>query len=160
MEDREIRLPYQIWTLEEMTEPDQTLVKSALQAAQTAYAPYSRFRVGCALRLENGQTVQGSNQENASSPCGTCAERTALNYAEALCPQTPVSVIAIAALTEKGQTPMPVTPCGLCRQALLEAQKRQPDHSIRLLMAGRQEVWVISSVSLLLPMQFAAESME
>ncbi len=160
MENKQIVLPYRTAKPDEMPLSDRTLIQAAANAARTAYAPYSHFRVGCAILLQNGQVIQGSNQENASSPCGTCAERTALFYAEAQYPDVPICCIAISALTETGPTAKPVTPCGLCRQALLEAQKRQCRNAIRLLMAGSEEVWEITDVGLLLPLQFDAQSME
>ncbi len=160
MENKQLVLPYRSAKPDEMPQSDRSLIQAAANAAHTAYAPYSRFRVGCAIRLQNGHVIQGSNQENASSPCGTCAERTALFYAGAQYPDVPIRCMAICAFTETGPTPKPVTPCGLCRQALLETQKRQDGHSIRLLMAGSEEVWEITDIGLLLPLQFDALSME
>ncbi len=160
MENKQVIFTYRIAKPQEMSEADSILIRAAADAANTAYAPYSHFRVGSAILLQNGRIIQGSNQENASTPCGTCAERTALAYTEAACPNTPIRSIAIAAFTETGQTARPVTPCGLCRQALLEAQKRQAPNTIRLLMAGSKEIWEIADVSLLLPLQFDSLSMK
>lgn len=160
MENKQVIFTYRTTKPEELPEADRILIRAATDAAHTAYAPYSRFRVGCAILLQNGRIVQGSNQENASSPCGTCAERTAMAYAEAAFQGTPIKCIAIAAFTETGQTANPITPCGLCRQALLEAQKRQAPNAIRLLMAGSKVVWDIADISLLLPLQFDSQSME
>lgn len=139
---------------EELDESDRKLVELARQATYTAYAPYSHFCVGAALLLDNGCHVCGSNQENAAFGAGTCAERTALFYAHAQHPDAAVKAIAIAARGTDGEfTQQPIAPCGVCRQALLETQKRGQS-PIRLLLAGRTTIVMMSGVECVLPFAF------
>ena len=110
---------------------DKELLELAAKAAKNAYAPYSKFKVGAAIRMESGEIVPGSNQENASFPAGICAERTALHAAMTVLPKGEVESIAIVVPQIKGTKP--VTPCGICRQALVEQERRQKG-PMRLLM--------------------------
>ena len=127
---------------------------SAKEATLGAYAPYSQFYVGAAVLLEGGEVVCGSNQENAAFGAGTCAERTALFYAHAHYPGRAVQAIAIAARKgEEGFTEAPVSPCGICRQVLLETQQRSAG-PIRVLLYGRRCVQEIEGVEALLPLGF------
>ena len=129
---------------------DAALVGHAAQAAGRAYAPYSNFHVGAALRLNDGTVVEGNNQENASFPAGICAERTALHAALSMRPSAVVRTIAIVVPS----TDRPVTPCGICRQALLEQEHRQ-GAPIRVLMAVPDGVvWELATASDLLPFSF------
>ncbi|MFT3885055.1 MAG: cytidine deaminase [Flavobacteriales bacterium] len=131
---------------------DRQLLELAARAARNAYAPYSKFSVGAALRLEDGHIVPGSNQENASSPAGTCAERTALHAAMAVVPKGVVESIAIVVPKVRGTRP--VTPCGICRQALVEQERRQKG-PIRLLMGiVKGPVIETFSAETLLPLSF------
>ncbi|MCS6991706.1 MAG: cytidine deaminase [Chitinophagales bacterium] len=126
----------------------------AWEALSTAYAPYSRFRVGAAVQLDHGQIVTGSNQENASSPAGLCAERTALAVAVMTYPNRIIKAIAIRASAENELLAQPVAPCGICRQALLEQEQRQ-NHAIQLLLQGAAgPIAEISSVKDMLPLYF------
>lgn len=139
----------------ELPTDDRTLLDAALHAAHRAYAPYSRFHVGAALRMRDGRVVAGNNQENASFPAGTCAERTALHAAMAADPQGVVEVMAIVVPSVTGERP--VTPCGICRQALLEQEARQQGEPLRLLMAVPDgPVYEVRSASQLLPLSFDA----
>lgn len=135
------------------------LVEKAKRATDGSYTPYSHFKVGCAIHLEDGTDTCGSNQENASYPCGCCAERTTLFYTQANHPGTPITDIVVAATTHGRFTPVPLPPCGLCRQALLEAEEKQ-GRNIRLTMYGTERVWIVPSISSLLPFKFDAETME
>jgi cytidine deaminase len=131
---------------------DQLLLELAVKAARNAYAPYSKFKVGAALRMEDGELIPGSNQENASFPAGICAERTALHAAMTVMPKGVVESIAIVVPQVRGQRP--VTPCGICRQALVEQERRQ-EGPIRLLMGiVRGPVIEMFSVDSLLPLSF------
>lgn len=131
---------------------DRELLEAAARAARSAYAPYSKFRVGAALRMESGQLVLGNNQENASFPAGICAERTALHAAMATLPKGTVESMAIVVPQVRGSRP--VTPCGICRQALVEQERRQ-EGPIRLLMGiVRGPVIEMFSVDALLPLSF------
>lgn len=112
---------------------DKELVARALEAAERAWAPYSGFRVGAAVLLEDGMVVCGNNQENRAYPLGSCAERVAVNYARANFPELRIVAIAIASPDSE----VPVAPCGGCRELLLEAVRAQGARDIRVLMADR-----------------------
>ncbi len=151
--NRKIALHYlQHASWKAMPKEDRELLERAAKAARRAYAPYSKFRVGAALRMEDGPIVEGNNQENASFPAGTCAERTALHAALSAMPKGTVESMAIVVPQVRGQRP--VTPCGICRQALLEQERRQ-EGPIRLLMGiVRGPVIEMFSVDALLPLSF------
>jgi cytidine deaminase len=138
---------------EQLTRKEQDLVLSAINAADSAYSPYSGFRVGAAVLLVNDETLTGSNQENAAYPDGLCAERVALFYANSSYPDVPVTCIAIAAKNLSGITEEPVTPCGSCRQALIEAEFRF-NKPIRIIMTGKNKILSVDSVRDLLPLSF------
>lgn len=145
-----------VYKFDELSETDRMLIRTAMDNASCAYAPYSRFFVGVAARLVNGMTVTGSNQENAAYPSGLCAERITLFYAGSQYPDQAVEVLAVAARTEKGFTDAPVTPCGGCRQVLLETEKRY-NRPIRILLYGKEAVYEIKSARELLPLAFGLE---
>ena len=150
MEAKSITINYTSFQLSELVEDDLALVEAAKKATYTSYAPYSNFSVGAAVRLTNGVIVSGSNQENAAFSAGTCAERCTMFYANAQYPDAPITTIAVAA---REFTNSPISPCGVCRQALIEAQVRakQP---LRVLLFGQREVLVFDSITDLLPYQF------
>lgn len=131
---------------------DKELLELAAKAARNAYAPYSKFKVGAALRMESGEIIPGSNQENASFPAGTCAERTALHAAMAVLPKGVVDSIAVVVPQVKGSKP--VTPCGICRQALLEQERRQGGPMRLLLGVVKGPVIETFSAEILLPLSF------
>jgi cytidine deaminase len=140
---------------EELPEADRALITAAHQAALRAYAPYSNFQVGAALQMRDGRVVSGSNQENASFPAGSCAERVALHAAMAFDPHGVVETIAIVVPSASGDRP--VAPCGICRQALLEQEQRQGKEPLRLLMAiPNGPVYEVRSAGQLLPLSFDA----
>lgn len=141
---------------EELDGTQRQLVNAAREATARSYSPYSRFAVGAAALLANGVTVTGSNQENAAYPSGTCAERTTLFYANSQYPDQPVRMLAIAARNEASFTDTPVTPCGACRQVLLETEQRF-GLPIQILLCGEKAVYVIEGVKNLLPLSFGAE---
>jgi len=143
MENKTILVPYQVLSYDELTPGDASLVESARQATARSYAPYSKFRVGAAISLDNGEIVEGSNQENVAYPSGTCAERSACFYAHSRYPEARFRKIAIAARGTDGEfTTVPTAPCGACRQALLEYE----------VLAGRPVE--VPSVASLLPLAF------
>ena len=139
---------------DELAPVDRDLVERAIAAASRAYAPYSRFLVGAALRMGSGAVVEGNNQENASFPAGICAERTALHHAMAMDPKGVVQCIAVAVPQVKGDAP--VSPCGICRQALLEQETRQGAPLRVLLAASSGAVIEIERAADLLPLHFDA----
>jgi cytidine deaminase len=132
----------------------QTLLAQALAVAQDAYAPYSKFHVGCAILLTDGTVVLGSNQENVAYPSGLCAERVAIFSAFANKPQATIQAIAIRAFSENFAVDYPITPCGACRQVLAEYQNRQ-SKEIALYMQGQTgEIYEMQDLCMLLPLVF------
>lgn len=139
----------------ELTPGQAFLVDQARQATYRSYAPYSHFCVGAAIRLDNGHTTTGSNQENAAYPSGTCAERSACYWAGAQWPGAKFQAIAIAARDADGNfVADPVSPCGACRQALLEYETLA-GQGVEVLLAGRDKVYILPSVASLLPLAFS-----
>ncbi len=141
----------------ELSEPDATLLQAAEDASQHAYAPYSQFFVGAALKLENGNTVLGTNQENVAYPSGLCAERVALFSASTNYPEETIEAMAITVNTKKTVLSEPLSPCGNCRQVIMEYQNKQKK-PIRLILGGQGDtVWIFNDSAALLPFGFEAE---
>lgn len=140
-------------SLEELEKNDRDLIHQAEHAAAQAYAPYSKFKVGAAILLENGKIIQGNNQENAAYPSGLCAERVALFYANSQYPDCKVKSMAIAAISDNKLTKLPVTPCGSCRQVIIETQKRF-NEPIRIILYGKDKIITVENAGSLLPMSF------
>lgn len=133
-----------------------SLLKQAREAARNAYTPYSNFKVGAALQLNNGVIITGNNQENAAFPSGLCAERTACFYASSQYPDTPFSRIAITAINPKEKLTKPISPCGSCRQSLLEYEQKF-GQNIEVLLAGEEgEIYLFKSIEDLLPFSFSS----
>ena len=141
-------------TKKELPEAIQILMNAAIEARNNAYSPYSRFNVGAAILLDNGETIIGSNQENASYPSGLCAERTAIYYAGAKFPDAKMLKMAISASSQNQVTNKPIPPCGACRQAIAEYEIKQ-SQPIEIYFMGL-EGKVVKSKSLvnLLPLIF------
>ena len=154
MQTKEITIPYEVLAYDELTAADAALVEAARKATARSYAPYSNFRVGAAILLDNGETVEGSNQENVAFPSGTCAERSACFYAHARYPEAKFLKIAIAARGTDGEfTAAPTAPCGSCRQALLEYEMLAGT-PVAVLLAGKDRVCRLPSVAATLPFAF------
>ena len=132
----------------------QQLMKLAIDARKNAYAPYSKFRVGAAILLENGKIVIGSNQENAAYPSGLCAERVAIFQAGALYPNIKISQIAITAASDNGKTFEPIPPCGACRQSMAEYESKQKSNLKVYFMGETGEIYLSDSINNLLPLTF------
>lgn len=146
-------------SMESLPEKDAWLLNEARKVTQHAYAPYSHFQVGAIARLANGEIVTGSNQENASFPIGLCAERVLLATAASLYPNVAIETIAISYHNDNGKSDHPISPCGICRQSLLEYESRV-NHSIRLILGGMEgKVYVIDKAAMLLPLSFSAEDL-
>ncbi len=158
MKTLDIHIKMNFCQLDELPEEDQRLVKAAVGATDNAYARYSHFHVGAALRLADGREVIGANQENAAFPSGLCAERSAIFAAQSQYPDQPIVALAIAARNAAGLLEQPVTPCGACRQVILEMEDRY-QRSVRILLYGTAGVYVISSVKDLLPLSFVDANM-
>ncbi len=154
MKEFNICTPVVSLAFDELDERDAVLVELAREQTKTSYAPYSHFCVGAAIRLDNGEIVAGSNQENVAYPSGTCAERTTCFYAHARYPEARFEAIAIAARSTDGEfVAEPVAPCGACRQALLEYETLGGRH-VHVLLVGRDKVYIVPSVRALLPLAF------
>ena len=145
-------------TLEEMEPSMRELVEKAKAMTQNAYCPYSHFHVGAAARLADGQIVAGSNQENAAYPSGLCAERTTLFAANANNPNTPVEALAIACYTQGHYTKDAASPCGACRQVMLETEHRF-GKPMQVILYGEDMCYVFDSAADLLPLNFVAENL-
>ena len=140
----------------ELPELYQQLIAKAKQATNDSYAPYSNFKVGAAVLLNNGEIILGSNQENASYPLGLCAERTALSAAASLASNEKIKAIAITAKSAKNPVLQPAAPCGICRQVIFEAENKH-HQNIEIILTGEQGiVYVFKSIKDLLPLHFDA----
>lgn len=140
--------------IEELPNDIQDLMQQAVEVRKNAYAPYSKFRVGVAIALDNGKIVLGSNQENAAYPSGLCAERVAIFYAGAVYPDAKVLRMAITAASDVNQTIAPIPPCGSCRQSIAEYEIRQ-DTPIEIYFMGETgAVHKSDSLKNLLPFMF------
>ena len=130
------------------------LMQQAIETRKKAYAPYSKFRVGAAILLDNGQIIEGSNQENAAYPSGLCAERVAIFYAGAKYPDAKIVKMAISATSDNFVSKTPIPPCGSCRQSISEYEQKQQT-SIEIYFMGEEgEVYKSNSISDLLPFSF------
>jgi len=155
MEKRTYGFDYIVYdSLEELSFEYQDLMRSAVSSRKNAYAPYSKFQVGAAVLLENGVTVIGSNQENASYPAGVCAERVAVLHAGAKHPGVAIRAIAISATSEKHQVTKPVSSCGICRQTMAEFEQKQKKPITILMMGEVGPIIQCDSVLDLIPFAF------
>ena len=160
MKELKIETTLEVYTdIAELPEDIQKLMRDAIDARDNAYAPYSKFNVGAAILLDNGEVIIGSNQENASFPSGLCAERTAIYYAGAKYPKAKMLKMAISASSRNQVTNQPIPPCGACRQSIAEYEVKQ-ELPIELYFMGA-EGKVIKSKSLanLLPLLFESSSL-
>ena len=158
MKELNLHIHVLVKTEEELTPQEVKLIDEARRATYRSYAPYSHFSVGASVELADGTIVSGSNQENAAYPSGLCAERTAVFYANSRYPDQPIRRICIVARDTKGQfLQRPISPCGACRQVLLEAEQRAKN-AIEVLLYGTDGVYIISSSKDLLPLEFELEN--
>ncbi|MDE6100954.1 MAG: cytidine deaminase [Paramuribaculum sp.] len=154
MKEKDIVCKINVFDLSEVAGPVRHLVEEAISATERSYAPYSHFCVGAAIRLDNGEIVTGANQENVAYPSGTCAERSACFYAHARYPEAKFVEIAIAARGCDGKLVAdPISPCGACRQALLEYEVLA-GKGVTVWLVGRDKVYQLPSVASLLPLAF------
>ena len=154
MKKEKFSFEYEVFdALHELPEQSKQLVEKANHISKTAYAPYSKFHVGAAVVLEDGQVFASSNQENASYPVGTCAERGLLAYVNANFPNIKIKKLAVSTVNIN----YPLPPCGMCRQYILELEKKQNDN-IELLLSGNEgQIIKIDSAKDLLPLHFTEE---
>lgn len=139
---------------EELSSENARLVDQAIDAQKSSYSPYSKFSVGAALLLDNGEIIQGSNQENGAYPSGLCAERVALFYAGAKYPGVAIKTIAITASFNRQLINEPIPPCGACRQVMIESRNigKKP---IKVILVGKDKIYEIEDVNYLLPFSFS-----
>ena len=158
--EKKFEFSYQSYdSIDELNEKDSALLNEAREITKQAYAPYSKFHVGAAARLSNGKILTGTNQENASYPVGICAERVLLSTISSLYPDMPIDCMAISYQSDSLKNDHPISPCGMCRQALLEYETRL-NKPIRLIMSGQQgKIFVIKSAGLLLPFAFTKKEL-
>jgi hypothetical protein len=145
--------------MEELTRDERELIQMAIDATKNSYAKYSKFYVGAAVKLEDGQVFIGANQENAAFPSGLCAERTAIFSAQANSPGQAITALAVAARNNFGPLDNPVTPCGGCRQVMLEMEDRY-QRDVKVLLYGKKGIYRVKSVKDLLPLSFVDANMK
>lgn len=153
MTEKTITTNVRVYDYNELNSEDKMLVDLAREATKSSYAPYSHFHVGSALLLDNGVTIKGANQENAAF-AGTCGERSACYNAGANYPGVPIKKIAVTAFTGGYFVKEPCSPCGVCRQALVEFEV-QAGKPMQVLLAGRDKVYILDSIKDLLPLTFS-----
>ena len=132
----------------------QNLMIQAVAIRKNAYAPYSQFRVGAALLLDNGKIILGSNQENAAYPSGLCAERVAVFQAGSIYPGVKILKMAITAASDTNQTTAPIPPCGACRQSIAEYEIKQETPIEIYFMGEIGAIYKSDSLKNLLPFMF------
>lgn len=154
MKEKVLNSTIQVAQMDELSEVERELLEMAIEGTNRSYAPYSNFHVGAAILLENGIKFIGCNQENAAFPAGICAERSAIFAAGAQYPDQPILMLAIAARNEKGElVDEPVSPCGTCRQVIIETETRFK-HPVRILLYGKKCVYVVDGIHQLMPLSF------
>ena len=154
MTERQIQISYQEYkSIDEMNPEDRELAAEAIKAMQGAYAPYSHFHVGAAVRMSNGQIVRGANQENAAFPSGLCAERTAMFAAGARYPDKDMQSIALAGGVMGRLGSQPATPCGACRQVMAQYQAKS-GKPMSVIMISSDRIWKFEKVDDILPLIF------
>ena len=141
-------------SFDELSEDIKSLMHKAFEVRDNAYAPYSKFKVGAAILLDNGEIVVGSNQENASYPSGLCAERTAIYYAGAKFPHAKIMKMALSAKSMNHRVISPIAPCGACRQAIAEYEVKQESPIEIYFMGESGKVVKSNSIKELLPLLF------
>ena len=155
MAKHEIKIAFEEYnSLKELTQPDQDLCLEAVKAMENSHSPYSKFRVGAALRLQSGKIIHGSNQENVAYPSGLCAERVALFYWGANHPDDSIESMAITAHTDEFPLLKPVTSCGSCLQVLAEYEKKQNKPVRIILYCKNGPTWVANGIETFLPFLF------
>lgn len=154
MTEKEFKISFiEYRSIDEMGPDDRELAAEAIAAMSGAYAPYSHFHVGAAVRMSNGQIVRGANQENAAFPSGLCAERTAMFSASAKFPDKDMRGIALAGGVYGRLTEQPATPCGACRQVMAQYQTKA-GKPMSVIMIGKSRIWKFEKVDDILPLIF------
>jgi cytidine deaminase len=160
MKKLEITTTFQVYdSIDSLSQEVKSLMQKAIEIRKKAYAPYSKFRVGAAILLDNGQVVLGSNQENAAYPSGLCAERVAIFQAGAVYPEAKIIKLAITAASDNNPTLTPIPPCGGCRQSIAEYEFKQETPIEIYFMGESGEVYKSDSINNLLPLSFDKTSL-
>ena len=155
--EKELKISYStISDRNSLEDIDKKLFNAALQAREKAYAPYSQFNVGCALLLENGEIIQGNNQENAAFPSGLCAERTAIFWTSANFPNVKIKKMFVIGSPSDGISKIAIPPCGSCRQSILEYESKQGENIEIYFSSIEGEIIKLNSIRDLLPFSFDA----
>lgn len=155
MKNHEIKIAFTEYdTLNELDSPGQQLCLEAVKALANSHSPYSKFRVGVAMRLQSGKVLYASNQENVAYPSGLCAERVALFNWGANHPNDPIETMAITAHTDEFPILKPITSCGACLQVLAEYEKKQAQEITILLFCQNGPIWKIKGIQNQLPFLF------
>jgi len=155
MTNHEIKINFKEYnTLDELNKADYDLCREAVKALENSHSPYSKFKVGAALRLQSGKIIYGSNQENAAYPSGLCAERVALFAWGANHPNDPIEAMAVTAHTDEFEITQPVSSCGPCLQVLAEYEKMQGKPIEVILFCGNGPARVMQGVESFLPFLF------
>ena len=154
MIEQKIKTSFFIADLDELSKDEQMLVEKAQSILKTSYSSYSGFSVGASVLLDNGVTVEGSNQENVAYPSGLCAERVALFYTGAQYPNSTIKTIAISARSKSFEIEDYISPCGACRQVMAEYEEKQSAKIKVLLHSPNDKVLISNSVEDLLPFVF------
>lgn len=155
MKKIEINTTFSVFqSIDELSQESKSLMENAVEIRKKAYAPYSKFRVGAALLLDNGKIVLGSNQENAAYPSGLCAERVAIFQSGAIYPEAKIIKMAISAASDNNKTTTPIPPCGACRQSIFEYEFKQNTPIEIYFMGESGEVYKSESIKNLLPLSF------
>lgn len=151
--EKEIIIKYRECRLADLDESERRVLDAAIEATDTAYAPYSNFHVGAALLMDDGKIVKGSNQENVAYPSGLCAERTALFSAGVSHSGMAVRTLAIVARNPEGKL-VDALPCGACRQVMAEQQSRQGSSMRVICYCSDEKLLVFENIESLLPFGF------
>tara|TARA_B100001758_G_C18381128_1_gene597271 strand:+ start:1325 stop:1813 length:489 start_codon:yes stop_codon:yes gene_type:complete len=160
MQEKRIELNFNLACLSELDIQDIELIKNAKEAFSTAYAPYSGFLVGASVLLENGEMINGSNQENVAFPSGLCAERVAIFYAGAKFPDIKIKTIAVSVFSKSFEVTDIISPCGACRQVIAEYEEKQQNSIKVLLHSPNDQVLIVNKVQDLLPFMFKSSHLK
>jgi cytidine deaminase len=161
MQKQKFEFSFEVYdSIDELDTDDRQLLIEARNVTDQAYAPYSNFHVGAAAKLSNNKIITGTNQENASYPVGICAERVLLSAISSLHPGIAIETMAVSYQSKKIKSDHPISPCGMCRQALLEYETRT-DKPIRLILAGQEgKIYIVNTVKFLLPFAFTPDELK
>ena len=154
MKQISINTSISVLSKKELSQEETSLMLLAFEARSKAYAPYSKFTVGTAILLDNGEVIQGSNQENAAYPSGLCAERVAIFYAGATFPNAKIMKMFITASPQDRDLEEPIPPCGSCRQAIAEYEFKQDTPITIFFMGAKGDIYKSESLKNLLPLVF------